>query len=251
MLARADLDFTLRAERANAPPRRVRKGATLALTWVMRPALLRPLALGGFLAFVAVVSVNALLLQKSRHPAPLLGAASGASPAHPVPPVSSVKIETAPNPPEANAGPTNVAGSGAVSAPPAGPPLSATSPAPVAPAAPVGQSSPPAQAGNATAVLMVPLPLPRPRPPAPVVDPIARLLGADPIGSGLEPNKTVLMVQRALQKVGYVVRPDGMMGATTRQALEQFERDRGLPVKGELSLRVRRELSVLSGLPVE
>jgi peptidoglycan hydrolase-like protein with peptidoglycan-binding domain len=95
------------------------------------------------------------------------------------------------------------------------------------------------------------VPPPRPRSPVAVGDPIGRLLGADPIGSGLEPNKTILMAQRALQKVGYVVRPDGVMGATTRHALAQFERDRGLPVKGELSMRVRRELSTLSGLPVE
>jgi hypothetical protein len=249
MLARADLDFTLRAERANAPRRLAQNRATRALSWVMRPALLRSLALAGFLAFVAMVSINALLLQKSRHPAPLLGATS---PAHPAPAAKAETTQTPPpaqTPPEAHGGPASVAGNGAVSAMP---PLPATVPV-------VVQNAAPAQSGAGVAPPIVALPMapppmvppPRPRTPATVNDPIARLLGADPIGSGLEPNKTVLMAQRALLKVGYVVRPDGMMGATTRRVLEQFERDRGLPVKGELSVRVRRELSVLSGLPVE
>jgi hypothetical protein len=237
MLARADLDFTLRAERANAPRRRAQNGASLVLSWLMRPALLRPVALGGFLAFVAIVSVNALMLQKSRHPAPLLGSANGSAPAHPEPTPKPVKVETLPDPPGANGAAASVAGNGAVSAPP--PP-----PSPV-----IGQNPPLPQASSGPVTPLVPPP--RPRNPAAVSDPIARLLGADPIGGGLEPNKTVLMAQRALQKIGYVVRPDGVMGATTRQALTQFERDRGLPVKGELSMRVRRELSTLSGIAVE
>jgi Putative peptidoglycan binding domain len=236
MLARADLDFTLRAERANAPRRRAQNGASLALAWVMRPALLRPVALGSFLAFVAIVSVNALMLQKSRHPAPLLGSANGAAPVHPAP---TAKPETLTDPPAATSSAASVTGNGVVSVPPPPPP-----PVPV-----IGQNPalPEAVSGPIAAVV----PPPRPRSPVAVGDPIGRLLGADPIGSGLEPNKTILMAQRALQKVGYVVRPDGVMGATTRHALAQFERDRGLPVKGELSMRVRRELSTLSGLPVE
>jgi hypothetical protein len=268
MLARADLDFTLRAERTNAPQRRAPNRAARALAWVMRPALLRPVAFGVFLAFVAIVSVNALMLQRSRHPAPLLGLPNGAAPLHPAPAAKPVKVDLPAAPPEPAGGTAGVAGSGTVSAPaplptpgpvlapvlapasaPVLAPASAPVQAPVVQGAIAGQN--PASAAASSGLPTPAVPPPRPHTRTVVSDPIARLLGADPIGSGLEPNKTVLMAQRALQKVGYVVRPDGVMGATTRQALAQFERDHRLPAKGELSRRVRRELSTLSGIPVE
>jgi Putative peptidoglycan binding domain len=241
MLARSDLDFIVKAERP-AGPRRAQSLAALVLCRMMHPGLLRAVALTGFAAFVAIVAINALVLQKARHPAPLLGA-MGAPPSTGLPAaVKAVKVETVHTPMQANA-PASTAEAVPLVALPA-------APAPVPPL-----STPPTQATGGIAALVPP---PRPRPQTAVTasdrprDPIARLLGAnDSIGSGLEPNKTVLMAQRALLKVGYVIRPDGMMGATTRQALEQFERDRRLPIKGELSVRVRRELSVMSGIPVE
>eukprot|EP01037_Dinobryon_pediforme_P009571 gene9571-9648_t len=49
------------------------------------------------------------------------------------------------------------------------------------------------------------------------------------------PNKTVLAAQRALAKLGYPIRADGVNGGTTRQAVERFERDNRLPVKGDLT----------------
>jgi hypothetical protein len=61
----------------------------------------------------------------------------------------------------------------------------------------------------------------------------------------------ILVLQKALLKLGYVVRPDGNMGATTRQAIEKFERERGWPARGELTPRVLREISVRSGLSLE
>ena len=51
-------------------------------------------------------------------------------------------------------------------------------------------------------------------------------------------------------KLGYVVKSDGLMGAGTRKAIEMFEQSRKLPVTGELSPRVMRELSALSGVSV-
>jgi peptidoglycan hydrolase-like protein with peptidoglycan-binding domain len=48
-----------------------------------------------------------------------------------------------------------------------------------------------------------------------------------------------------------VVRPDGLMGTTTRQAIEKFERERGWPAHGELTPKVLREISARSGLPIE
>jgi len=65
------------------------------------------------------------------------------------------------------------------------------------------------------------------------------------------PNRTVLSAQRALSKLGYAVRPDGVNGGTTRQAIERFERDNRLPVKGDLTPKLMRELSMAAGMPVE
>lgn len=61
----------------------------------------------------------------------------------------------------------------------------------------------------------------------------------------------VLSGQRALARLGYGVKVDGMMGAGTRQAIERFEQDRRLPVTGEFSGRTVRELSALSGIAVQ
>jgi len=64
-------------------------------------------------------------------------------------------------------------------------------------------------------------------------------------------NKTVLLAQRALSKLGYSVKADGVAGGTTRQAIEKFERDNRLPVKGDLSPKILRELSMAAGFAVE
>ena len=67
----------------------------------------------------------------------------------------------------------------------------------------------------------------------------------------LAQNKTVLLAQRALSKLGYNVKADGVPGGTTRQAIEKFERDNRLPVKGDLSPKILRELSMAAGFAVE
>ncbi|MCC3247005.1 peptidoglycan-binding protein [Methylocystis sp. WRRC1] len=80
-------------------------------------------------------------------------------------------------------------------------------------------------------------------------DPISQLLGgAAEKEAEAGPDKNVLYAQRALLKLGYVVRADGVFGGTTRQAIEKFERDSGLPVKGQLSPKVMRQLATRSGL---
>ncbi|CAO4139486.1 hypothetical protein LNAOJCKE_4488 [Methylorubrum aminovorans] len=49
-----------------------------------------------------------------------------------------------------------------------------------------------------------------------------------------KPDPTVIRVQRALAKLGYgPLKDDGLMGPGTKAAIEKFERDRKLPVKGE------------------
>jgi peptidoglycan hydrolase-like protein with peptidoglycan-binding domain len=41
------------------------------------------------------------------------------------------------------------------------------------------------------------------------------------------------------------------LGATTKKALEGFQRDNGLPVTGELTAKTRHLLAARSGLPQE
>jgi hypothetical protein len=117
-------------------------------------------------------------------------------------------------------------------------------------------------------------PLPPPRPTAPAAspsEPPARtdaakienvnlaegprdrigLLLASGAPKGKQSDKKTLFAQRALLKLGYVVRPDGKFGAATRKTLEKFEHDSGLPVKGELTPKILRRLSTRSGLALE
>jgi len=64
------------------------------------------------------------------------------------------------------------------------------------------------------------------------------------------PSKLVLAAQRALVKLGFVLKPDGVAGATTRQAIERYERDHGLPVHGDLTPALLRQLSAEAGTAV-
>lgn len=81
-------------------------------------------------------------------------------------------------------------------------------------------------------------------------DPIGLLL-ASGVQKSEEFDKRTLLAQRALVKLGYVLRADGKFGGATRQALEKFERDSGLPVKGELTPKILRRLSASSGVALE
>lgn len=60
----------------------------------------------------------------------------------------------------------------------------------------------------------------------------------------------IARAQRALTKLGYgPLKDDGVMGPSTRTAIEKFERDHKLPVKGEASGRTLRELATRAGMP--
>ena len=64
--------------------------------------------------------------------------------------------------------------------------------------------------------------------------------------------RQVLAAQRALNKLNYgPIKPDGLFGPGTRQAIERFERDRKLPVTGEVSGRTARELAAASGIAMD
>jgi peptidoglycan hydrolase-like protein with peptidoglycan-binding domain len=75
--------------------------------------------------------------------------------------------------------------------------------------------------------------------------------GTRPPANVGEPGR-VAAAQRALIKLGYgPLKADGVMGAGTRQALERFEKDRRLPVTGELAARTVRDLAAQSGIGIE
>jgi hypothetical protein len=62
----------------------------------------------------------------------------------------------------------------------------------------------------------------------------------------------VAAVQRALTEYGYgQLKPTGVIGPDTQTAIQRFERARRLPVTGQLSDRLVRELASTIGHPVE
>lgn len=74
----------------------------------------------------------------------------------------------------------------------------------------------------------------------------------DPIAQLLAPSKRVLAVQSALSDFGYgQIKPSGVYDADTRAAIEKFERDRRMPVTGQLTEGVVREIAAVTGRPLE
>ncbi|PPD44623.1 MAG: peptidoglycan-binding protein [Methylocystis sp.] len=208
-----------------------------------RMGFLLLLAIGG-LAFVGV-PMNALFFQDGRHPAPLFTTHTPAA----------VKDDVAANAPATAERPAKME---AASAEP-----DTVKSAPVKPES-AGAPSPKAIAKKDSAALkdlLKPEPAParlqdkpqKKKPETANRDAIGALLGggaaartaaahaAAPPAAG--PDKNILAAQRNLLRLGYVVKPDGAMSAGTRQAIEKFERDNGLPPKGELSAKVLKALS--------
>ena len=79
------------------------------------------------------------------------------------------------------------------------------------------------------------------RPPAPIPA-TAQSAGA----------RRVAAVQRTLTQYGYgQLKATGAIGSDTQAAIAKFERERKLPVTGQMSDRLVRELSVMVGHPIE
>ncbi len=223
-LARIDNDFVLsEPKRKGAKPaaasgflRRPKQAADFAAKYVN---LIIGLIFTGLLI---TVLVNALAWQKTRHPAPLFG--------HTLP--IEAKLEPKLEPKTADA----------------------RSEAPIPVARPTQQAAPETAAVSEPAAnvphgrdLMAEAAQLSSQRPAVTHDPIAQLLKSPAV----ESSKTVLAAQRALMKLGYVVKPDGVMRPATRLALEQFEREHSLPAHGNLSPKVLHELSAESGIAIE
>jgi hypothetical protein len=79
------------------------------------------------------------------------------------------------------------------------------------------------------------------RPPASIPAP-AQTAGA----------RRVAAVQRALTQYGYgQLKPTGAVGADTQAAITKFEHARKLPVTGQMSDRLVRELTAMTGHPID
>jgi hypothetical protein len=82
-------------------------------------------------------------------------------------------------------------------------------------------------------------------------DAVAALLrDGDTVGS-ITPTPRLASAQRALAKLGYDVKTDGVTGPSTRIAIEKFERQQGLPVTGALNSRTLRKLAIASGSAID
>jgi putative peptidoglycan binding protein len=102
--------------------------------------------------------------------------------------------------------------------------------------APFFNSAPPLDVPAETSVAVA---MPRARPPDPP-PPAPR--------SETAPAKRVVAMQRALAQFGYgQIKPTGVVDGETRAAIEKFERDHRLPVTGQLSERLTRELTAMTG----
>jgi hypothetical protein len=214
-------------------PRR-RRGATAAAIGAEagRGFLLRLLlhspkdVVAGLLAFAAVSAIiaNALFLQTGPHPAPMF-----ASPGVVGSP-TSVNVLPRPRPADADIVPAEARPAEPKAAEPrSGEPKGADSLANLMRAT-TAPASPPAVT----------------RPPAPI-PPSSRAETTQSTGS-----RRVVAVQRALTEYGYgQLKPSGTIGSDTQAAIQKFERERRMPVTGQVSDRLMRELAAVIGHPID
>ena len=75
----------------------------------------------------------------------------------------------------------------------------------------------------------------------------------DPIAELLAPaNRRVIAVQRALTAYGYgQIKQTGVYDPETRAAIEQFERENRLPVTGQITDQLARNIATMTGRPLE
>jgi Putative peptidoglycan binding domain len=211
-------------------PRRRRGAAAIAVEATAERGLAMRILLhspkdmvAGAVAFAAVTAIiaNALFLQAGHHPSPMFGNVV----TMPVAELPVVSPLPRPRPVEVMTKPAEVL------------PLEqkAAEPKAVEPKAgdPLGNllkttGAPPAAASNV------------PRPPAPI--PAGPTVGS----------RRVAAVQRALTEYGYgQLKPTGTIGSDTQAAIQKFERERKIPVTGQMSDRLVHELAAMIGHPID
>jgi Putative peptidoglycan binding domain len=77
-------------------------------------------------------------------------------------------------------------------------------------------------------------------------DPIADLIN----NQGDDNVERIKATQRALIKLGYVLRDNGILGSATQQAIEIYEKQNNLPITGTLTLRLLQDISRQSGISI-
>ncbi len=225
--------------RARKPqPRRGFFGCLVAILRFAYRLAAYPNRIGGALMFCLAVAimVNALMLQHSRHPAPLFRRSI-------ILPVRETPVSAPHHKPEAAAA--------AEAAKPARDPIGQWVKSEVlAPQRPGAEAEPaPTDPHRQNATESSTTTEARPA----AHDPIAQLLKPNrpqPAAAAEQP-KRVLAVQHALIRLGFVLQADGRMGALTRRAIEQYERDHGLPIHAELTPKLLHRLAAESGVGSE
>jgi hypothetical protein len=203
-------------------PRRRRGGKAVAFEDEERGLFLRILlrspkdTIAGAMAFALVVAIiaNALFLQAGRHPAPMFGSVA-----------------------------PHAAGATLANPLPRSRPVEAedSRPAEGKPADPLANF---VKTTGATPV--GPAVVLRPPGAIPVVS------NTDSAANAVIGSRRVAAVQRALTEYGYgQLKPTGVMGSDTQAAIQKFERARKLPVTGQLSDRLVRELTAVIGHPID
>jgi hypothetical protein len=233
-------------------PRRRRRGAKAAAIeveeergLVMRILLHSPKDMvAGLLAAAAICAIlaNALFLQAGRHPSPMFGSvvtlpAPQAAVANPLPRPRPVELTSRPveaEPPEIRPVEARSADPKHVEIRSGDSKSDSKNPDPKNPdsMANLVVRSTGAPAGAPANVA---------RPPAPIPA-TAQSAGA----------RRVAAVQRALTQYGYgQLKPTGAVGSDTQAAITKFERDRKLPVTGQMSDRLVKELTTMIGHPID
>lgn len=225
--------------------------------------------IAGLLAFTAVSAIitNALFLQTGRHPSPMFGSVVVMPPpaavSSPLPRPRPVEATRAAEAPAVEPKPVELKSIEPKAAEPRSVELKSVEtkaaepksvepktfePKSVEPKAveqrPVEpkNADPLANLVKATTTAPPPTSSPILRPPASIPVPATASSGA----------RRVAAVQRALTEYGYgQLKPTGTVGSDTRAAIQKFERQRKLPVTGQVSDRLVHELAVMIGRPVE
>lgn len=197
----------------------------------------------GLIAFSAVSAIiaNAIFLQKGHHPSPMFGSSTvvafpaPAQVANPLPkprPLDAASSDTKLNSRMLDSKPVN----------------SANEPKPSLAAKPVEQRA----ADPVGNLLKVPAP---PATTGAVARPPAAIPNStktDPLGDLITNTRRVAAVQRALTEYGYgQLKPTGNVGSDTAAAIQRFERERKLPVTGQVSDRMVRELATVTGRAID
>jgi hypothetical protein len=221
-------------------PRRRRGVSAVAIDDAQRGLVMRVFLhspkdmVAGLLAFAAVTAIvtNALFLQAGRHPAPLFGTVVV------MPPVASPSASPLPRP-------RPVEADASISEPkPAEPKVADPKTADPKTADPKA-FDPMTNLVKATSAAPV-VTSAVPRPPASI--PVSA--GSDAVAGAA--SRRVAAVQRALTEYGYgQLKPTGTAGSDTQAAIQKFERSRKLPVTGQVSERLVRELTAMIGHPID